>query len=155
MELYVGGYAQEKTTYVMEMIARDSEASKVLLLDERDCARLFGGDLEERIIILQHFHLMVQRELRQIVPHEEKRQQTNGEEADLTLWFQKLTDRIQVWEQEGRRVIVISDEVGNGIVPVDGFEREWREWVGRLLIRLAKQADRVERVICGLGQRIK
>lgn len=51
--------------------------------------------------------------------------------------------------------VVISDEVGNGIVPLDPFEREYRERLGRMLVKIAAGADRVERVICGIGQRIK
>ncbi|MDE5934077.1 MAG: bifunctional adenosylcobinamide kinase/adenosylcobinamide-phosphate guanylyltransferase [Lachnospiraceae bacterium] len=51
--------------------------------------------------------------------------------------------------------IIISDEIGNGIVPIEPFEREYRERVGRILIRLAGEAEEVERVICGIGQKIK
>jgi adenosyl cobinamide kinase/adenosyl cobinamide phosphate guanylyltransferase len=51
--------------------------------------------------------------------------------------------------------VVISDEVGNGIVPLEPFEREYRERLGRMLVQIAEKADRVERVICGIGQRIK
>ena len=50
---------------------------------------------------------------------------------------------------------IICDEVGNGIVPMDAFEREYRERLGRFLIEVAKRADRVERIMCGIGQRIK
>ena len=51
--------------------------------------------------------------------------------------------------------IIISDEIGNGIVPLDGFEREYRERTGRMLVELADRAEEVIRVICGIGQRIK
>ena len=51
--------------------------------------------------------------------------------------------------------ILISDEIGNGIVPMDAFEREYREQTGRILIELAKEAEEVIRVICGIGQKIK
>ncbi len=51
--------------------------------------------------------------------------------------------------------IIISDEIGNGIVPMEQEERMLREEIGRLQIQIAKQADEVVRVICGLGQRIK
>lgn len=51
--------------------------------------------------------------------------------------------------------IIICDEIGNGIVPDDRLEREYRERTGRILIGLAARAERVERVICGIGQRIK
>ena len=47
------------------------------------------------------------------------------------------------------------DEIGNGIVPLDAFEREYREQTGRAEILLAKKADEVVRVICGIGQKIK
>ncbi len=49
--------------------------------------------------------------------------------------------------------ILISDEIGNGIVPMDAFEREYREQTGRILIELAKEAEEVTRVICGIGQK--
>ena len=51
--------------------------------------------------------------------------------------------------------IFICDEIGNGIVPMDKQEREYRERVSRLLIRLAEEAETVERIICGMGQKIK
>lgn len=51
--------------------------------------------------------------------------------------------------------IIICDEIGNGIVPVDPFERVYRERTGRMLIDIAKEADEVWRVICGIGQKIK
>ena len=43
-----------------------------------------------------------------------------------------------------------ADEIGNGIVPLDAFEREYREQTGRAEILLAKKADEVVRVICCL-----
>ena len=51
--------------------------------------------------------------------------------------------------------IVICNEIGNGIVPMDSFEREWRERTGRILIQLAAESDEVIRVVCGIGQKIK
>ena len=51
--------------------------------------------------------------------------------------------------------VVISDEIGCGIVPMDPLEREWRQMTGRALCRIAGQSDQVTRVICGIGQRIK
>ena len=37
----------------------------------------------------------------------------------------------------------------------DDFEREYREFHGRVMTELAEQADCVERVVCGIPQRIK
>ncbi len=50
---------------------------------------------------------------------------------------------------------IICNEVGCGIVPVDPFEREYRERLGRYLIKLAGEASAVDRVFCGTGHRIK
>ena len=52
-------------------------------------------------------------------------------------------------------VILISDEVGYGVVPVDAFDREYREAVGRTCTRLASFSSRVTRVVCGVGTVIK
>ena len=51
--------------------------------------------------------------------------------------------------------VVIAEEIGNGIVPMEDFDRRYRDVAGRILIRLAAEATEVHRVICGIGQRIK
>lgn len=52
-------------------------------------------------------------------------------------------------------LIVLCDEVGCGVVPVDAGERAWRELVGRTCGTLAASADAVIRVYCGLGMALK
>ena len=52
-------------------------------------------------------------------------------------------------------LVVITEEVGNGIVPLDKAEREFRECIGRLQVETAAKAKEVIRVICGLGIKIK
>ena len=54
-----------------------------------------------------------------------------------------------------KKLVIICDEVGSGLVPVDAFERAYREQVGRVGGYLASQADRVIRVVCGIGKDIK
>ena len=51
--------------------------------------------------------------------------------------------------------IIVCNELGCGVVPLDAFERAWRERTGRLTCELAKQAEAVYRVTCGIGTRIK
>ena len=46
--------------------------------------------------------------------------------------------------------VVIATEVGGGVVPVDQAERADREAAGRLACLLARRADTVVRVFCGL-----
>ena len=51
-------------------------------------------------------------------------------------------------------VITIA-ELGCGLIPTDTFEREYRETVGRISCELAKKADAVYRVCCGIPMQIK
>lgn len=52
-------------------------------------------------------------------------------------------------------VIVVSNEVGHGIVPDNAMAREFREAQGRLNIALAAQADLVVQVVAGLPRALK
>lgn len=68
----------------------------------------------------------------------------------------KLFDETEEKEKnEHREYILIAEEIGNGIVPVDPYERELREKTGRVQIEAAKRAKEVIRIICGIGQKIK
>ena len=52
-------------------------------------------------------------------------------------------------------VILICDEVGCGVVPVEPAQRARREAVGRICCRLSERAERVERIFCGLPMVLK
>ena len=54
-----------------------------------------------------------------------------------------------------RGSVLTGDEVGGGVVPLDAFERRWRDEVGLLYQMLAREADRVDRVWAGLATRLK
>lgn len=54
-----------------------------------------------------------------------------------------------------KKEVVICDEVGSGVIPTDRAEREGREQTGRLLIKLAQNADAVVRLVCGIPTVIK
>ena len=51
--------------------------------------------------------------------------------------------------------VVIAYDIGCGIVPLDPFERSLRERYGRFTTALAERAERVERIFCGLSERLK
>ncbi len=51
--------------------------------------------------------------------------------------------------------IVICDELGCGVVPMEPEDRAWRERTGRLCCELAGRAERVDRVFCGIAMRLK
>ena len=125
MKLVIGGYAQGKLNYVLQTYQLQMNQVWDGMILEN-----FSGNE----IIFNHFHNWMKEEIRR---------GTNPEEQILEL-VKQYPD-----------VIIVSDEIGNGIVPMDAFEREYRERTGRVLIELAKQAESVERVICGIGQKIK
>lgn len=51
--------------------------------------------------------------------------------------------------------VVVSNEVGAGVVPMTAADRAFREAVGRALCVIAQQARQVTRCVCGVGVRIK
>lgn len=51
--------------------------------------------------------------------------------------------------------VIICTDISQGIVPIDAHQRAMREMTGRAMVYLAKEADQVIRVFCGLGQTIK
>ena len=56
---------------------------------------------------------------------------------------------------ENKNVVIINNEVGYGVVPIDKNERLFRELNGRFNIRIAKSSDEVYRVVSGICTRIK
>ena len=134
MKLVIGGYAQGKLCYVMQHFSIDKEN----VVDMTDEKKLLDGDIEktddEASIVLYHFHIWMKNELAE----------DNNPEEKLEKILKRFPD-----------CVIISDEVGNGIVPMDAFDREYRDRLGRILISLAKEADEVVRVVCGIGQKIK
>lgn len=72
-------------------------------------------------------------------------QEQAGAAADL----EALAERLAQYE------VVIATEVGGGVVPVDPGQRADREAAGRLACLLARRADTVVRVCCGLPQLLK
>jgi adenosyl cobinamide kinase/adenosyl cobinamide phosphate guanylyltransferase len=127
MELYIGGYAQGKLSYVMKQTG-------ISLDMVFDGASTFEDFYHRDVRILNHFQLFVRNRLREGKDPQE-------EIESMLLKFPRL--------------IIISDEVGNGIVPMEAEEREYRERLGRILCTLAEKAEKVERIICGIGQRLK
>lgn len=54
-----------------------------------------------------------------------------------------------------QKEVVVCQEVGGGVVPLDETARQMREYTGRLCTALAERADRVVRVFCGIPTVIK
>lgn len=68
---------------------------------------------------------------------------------------EKVKENIKKMIKENRKAVIISNEIGYGIVPIDKFERRYRELTGRICCEIAKESKEVHRVICGIGTIIK
>jgi adenosylcobinamide kinase/adenosylcobinamide-phosphate guanylyltransferase len=84
----------------------------------------------------------------------------------LTLWLSNLMERERSPEEEVRKlvaalrplqatVVLISNEVGSGIVPENALARAFRDEQGRLNQVVAAAADRAELVVAGLPLHLK
>ena len=132
MKLVIGGYAQGKLEFALQRYKEEKWAVfDGSLPSEKELQELCE---QKKKVIIHHFHNWVR----------ERILQEENPEEEIIAFLGKNPESI-----------IISDEVGNGIVPIDSFEREYRERTGRILVKLANQADEVVRVICGIGQKIK
>jgi adenosylcobinamide kinase/adenosylcobinamide-phosphate guanylyltransferase len=76
------------------------------------------------------------------------------------LMRRKRTKRVQVWDDIRRlceavrstraSVVIVSNEVGGGVVPAYRSGREYRDFLGELNQQIAKIADRVILMVAGL-----
>lgn len=110
----------------------------------------------------RNFHLLVRRILKRDeslkLPLASERE---TERRDKNQW-EVSTHGIPDWKKLAESIynanpdrILVTDEIGYGIVPIDAFEREYREETGRICCLLAEKSEEVWRVCCGLGQRLK
>ena len=122
MILVVGGAFQGKKEYAKKMFAlTDAD-----FVDGVVC----GSEELYQAKAVVHFHEYVRRCLQE------------GRE---------LTGLADSLVKQNPDIIILANELGSGVVPVDAFDRSWRETAGRLCCELAKRADEVHRVVCGIG----
>lgn len=126
MKLIIGGCYQGKLHYALNQTG-------VHMGDVSEGADMRPEDAKHARLI-NHFHLLIKTVM--------------AEGGDATAFAKALC-------ADNPSLVVVADEIGMGVVPIDEFERKWREEVGRALVVVALQSETVDRVICGIGQRIK
>ncbi len=131
MKLVIGGRAQGKRRYVIG--------------ENPDAFCIFDGRLASK------------EELKEAMEHKKTVviDQLQCWMRECLLQKREAKKEMEQFLAEAEDCIIICDEIGNGIVPMDAFERKYRELTGRMLIELARDAQEVVRVICGIGQKIK
>lgn len=125
MELYIGGYAQGKTEYVKGLYPHAEMADRYDISCRSD------------IFVWNRFHLAVKQLL------------SEGKSKE------DILELVWAASRNCGKLIIVSDEIGNGIVPMEKEDRLRREETGRILCKIAERSDKVERIICGIPQRIK
>ena len=84
----------------------------------------------------------------------------------LTLWLSNLMHAERDWSKETTRlaerlraqkspVVLVTNEVGLGIVPDNALARQYRDAAGIMNQMIAQAADEVEFVVAGLPMRVK
>lgn len=150
MEVYFGGAFQGKLEYVLE---------KKGCLKVADGAGCSLKDIKEAQV-LNHLHLYIKR----LTYKEGAAYNTTVDDtittddtitADTTAKTMSAAEIINDIYEANPDIILICDEVGGGIVPLKKEDRIYRETVGRALCCAVKESDRVERVMCGIGQCLK
>lgn len=68
---------------------------------------------------------------------------------------EEILCRLNVILDKYEDLVIITCEIGNGIVPMEKQERMYRDLLGKIQIYLAKKALCVERIICGIATVIK
>ncbi len=126
MKLIIGGGYQRKMEYALSLIG-DRE---IEIAEGENCT------MEEvcKKPLIHNFHQFLRRMIE--------------EEKDLESVIKFIL-------KANPDVMIVTDEIGSGIVPVDEFDRMAREQTGRACCMLAKEAEEVHRVIAGIGMKIK
>ncbi len=75
--------------------------------------------------------------------------------ADWAMVEAELVQLLAWYHSQSSELIVVSNEVGLGIIPADTVSRTFREWLGWCNQRLAAQADTVYLMVAGLPVAIK
>ncbi len=140
MKLITGGAYQGKLAYAKERYGVQDG-----WIDGRTCGT-------EEILTcsgIHHFHEYVKRML-------QDEQSTFGLKNDSLIGLeeqaQSFADRLC---GENPEILIVSSELGYGVVPMEKQDRMWREAVGRICTCIAAKSEEVIRVVCGVGVRLK
>ena len=140
--LVLGGAFQGKTKWAREYWK----------IPKKDCFDIREGDFNkerERLYqakLVAHIEKMVEWYCQDEV---EEKSQTSLQDLE------KCWIKIEKMWKNGNYPVLIVDEMGYGMVPMERTDRRYRELTGRITCKLAEQADEVYRVIAGIPQRLK
>ncbi len=79
----------------------------------------------------------------------------SGESGAASSLEKRLDELLAAWDLTSRRVVVVSNEVGSGVVPATASGRLFRDELGRLNAGLAARSEQVWLCTAGIGQRLR
>ncbi len=157
MKLIVGGANQGKLALAVQLARNGGKKPSVseedwesrLGAESGGKSRLATEEGEERLSVADGKTDEFQAAFRcRIVDNLHEYIRRLGTEAEIENFLTRLL-------RDNPDAILVCNEVGCGIVPMEKADRLWRESVGNACQFLAREADQVYRVICGLPQKIK
>ena len=76
-------------------------------------------------------------------------------DTDVDSILSRLDQGLDAMRSNGVQLVVVSNEVGSGVVPVDADTRSWRDLVGFANQQIARQAEEVDWMVAGIPTRIR
>jgi adenosylcobinamide kinase/adenosylcobinamide-phosphate guanylyltransferase len=77
----------------------------------------------------------------------------------LGLWLARESEDpdalVEAWRACQREVVLVTNEVGSGVVPATASGRTFRDGLGRLNARIAAESDEVWHCVAGVACRLK
>ena len=135
MILVTGGAYQGKRSFAMELAGcGDDEVYEADVLEQKTAERFCSARVVNGLQAL----------------FKEAAGRLTEEETDARM--QHILQRVL---DENPSLIIVCDEVGCGIVPMDARERIWREKTGRWAEWIAAKSEHVYRVISGIPMQLK
>lgn len=126
IKMIIGGAFQGKTPFAKEHFGLSDEE----IIDGEICD--YNAAIKAKCV--KKFHALVRR----IVE----------ENGNVSEYVERLC-------RENPNAVIITNEIGSGIIPLEKSERIWREQVGKAGCIIAKNSELVVRIYCGIPEVIK
>lgn len=79
----------------------------------------------------------------------------NDKKVFYNLHLKDCTEQALLFDYLRTKDVIICDEIGSGIIPLQREDRIHREQVGRICCKIAQESTEVYRVCAGIGVKIK
>ena len=131
MIFVLGGAHQGKEAFVMENLIKDIDI-KVTFLNQLNVQDGYRGTI--------------------LIKSIEKSVKT---EDDLVKYKKLILKLKELEKAKDINIVLIGEQIGSGIVPIERADRIWRDMVGFFYQFIVKNSEEVYRVWAGIGEKLK